>query len=106
MHYLLFYEKAPGYEQREPPLQSAHRAHVRAAAARGDLVLAGPLLSPADGSNVLLFRGDSAAVAENFAKADPYVLHGTVSKWHVRAWQTVVGKDAECPLTDFKVETL
>src|SRR5262249_10190439 len=104
MHYLLFYEKSPDHLQREIPLQAAHRTHVRAAAARGDLVLAGPLLSPADGANVLLFRADSAQVAESFAKNDPYVQHGTVIHWHVRPWQTVVGKDAECLLPDFVVE--
>jgi uncharacterized protein len=104
MHYLLFYEKAPDHLQREIPLQAAHRAHVKAAAARGELVLAGPLLSPADRDNVLLFRGESATVAEGFAKADPYVLHNTVVHWHVRPWQTVVGKNAECPIAGFKLE--
>jgi hypothetical protein len=33
-------------------------------------VLAGALANPVDGA-VLLFTGDSATVAENFAKADP-----------------------------------
>jgi hypothetical protein len=104
MHYLLFYEKAADHAQREPPLQAAHRDHVRGAAARGELILGGPLLDPTDGSNVLLFGADSAATAENFAKADPYVTDGVVIRWHVRPWQTVVGKDAECPLPEFKVE--
>ncbi len=35
MHYLLFYEKVADHLQREIPLQAAHRAHVKAAAARG-----------------------------------------------------------------------
>ena len=55
MHYLLFYEKAPDHAQREGPLMAAHREHVRAALSRGEIVLAGPLREPADGSNVLLF---------------------------------------------------
>jgi uncharacterized protein len=103
VHYLLFYEKASDHAEREVPLQAAHREHVRAAAARGELILAGPLLNPADGANVLLFRADSAATAENFAKADPYVQNGIVTRWNVRPWQTVVGKDAECPLEDFRI---
>lgn len=102
MHFLLFYEKVPDYAAREPAHQAAHRTHVLAAVARGELVLGGPLNDPTDGSNVLLFRSDSAATAESFAAADPYVKHGIVNRWHVRPWQTVVGKDAACPLPDGK----
>jgi len=40
---------------------------------------------------VLLFRGDSARVAEQFAENDPYVLNGLVTRWRVREWTTVVG---------------
>jgi uncharacterized protein len=98
MHYLLFYEKAPDYAQREPAHQAAHRAHVFAAVDRGELVLGGPLTDAADGANVLLFQSDAAATAEVFAKADPYVQHGIVTYWRVRPWQTVVGPGAACPL--------
>jgi uncharacterized protein YciI len=95
MHYLLFYEKASDHAEREPPLQAAHRAHVQASIDRGELILGGPLADPADGSQVLvLFRADSPAVAEAFAKADPYVVNGVVTRWHVRTWETVVGKGA------------
>ncbi len=100
MHYLLFYEKAPDHAERELPLAAAHRAHVFAAVARGELVLGGPLGDPADGSNVLLFRADSPATAEKFAADDPYVVHGVVNRWRVRTWETVVGKDAAHPLAD------
>jgi len=102
MHYLLFYEKAPDHAQREPPLQVAHRAHVRAAASRGELILGGPLHDPTDGTNVLLFQSDSIVTVEAFATADPYVVDGIVAHWRVRPWQTVVGKSATCPLPDLK----
>jgi uncharacterized protein YciI len=39
----------------------------------------------------LLFKGDSAAVAERFVAAHPYVRAGLVNRWYVRAWTTVVG---------------
>ena len=103
-HYLLTYEKAPDYAQREPPFQAAHRAHVRAALSRGELILGGPLLEPTDGTNVVLFQTDSAATVEAFAKADPYVQNGIVARWTVRPWQTVVGKTAACPHPDFKLD--
>jgi hypothetical protein len=38
--------------------------------AQGELVLAGTLADPVDGA-VLLFKGDSPEVAENFARNDP-----------------------------------
>jgi hypothetical protein len=100
MHYLLFYEKVNDYAEREGPMRSAHRMHVEAAVSRGELVLGGPLIDPADGANVLLFRADTAATAESFAKSDPYVKNGIVTRWHVRAWQTVVGPDAASPLPE------
>lgn len=100
MHYLLFYEKAPDYAVRQGPLQAPHLAYVQAAVRRGELVLGGSLADPTDGAAVLLFRADTPAVAEDFAKADPYVVHGVVSRWRVRAWETVVGKDAAIPLPD------
>ena len=64
---------------------------------RGELVLGGALASPADRA-VILFRGDSPAVAENFARGDPYVLQGLVQRWEVREWTTVVGPLAEHPV--------
>ena len=94
MHYLLFYETGPGYEERRKPFRAAHLQHGREAVERGELVLAGALANPIDGA-VLLFRSDSPAAAEEFAKADPYVVNGLVKKWYVREWTTVVGTDAE-----------
>jgi len=97
MHYLLFYDVVPDYMERRAPLRAEHLALGRAAVARGELVLGGALVDPTDGA-VLLFRGDSPAVAEAFAAADPYVRHGLVTRWRVRAWATVVGDAAEVTL--------
>jgi len=97
MHYLLFYDVVDDYAEKRAIFRKDHIAHARAAVARGELVLAGALANPVDGT-VLLFKGTSAAAAEAFAKADPYVTNGLVTKWRVREWTTVVGKDAEVPL--------
>src|SRR5262249_44669266 len=70
VHYLLFYDVVPDYVERRAPLRAEHLALGRAAHARGELVLGGALADPVDGA-VLLFRGDSPAVAEAFAAADP-----------------------------------
>ena len=94
MHYLLFYEAGADYEERRKPFRAAHLEHARAAAARGELVLGGAFAKPVDGA-VVLFRGDTPAAAEQFAKSDPYVVNGVVKRWYVREWTTVVGDGAE-----------
>jgi hypothetical protein len=96
-HYLLFYEVGSDYLERRAEFRSAHLAKAWAAAERGDLVLAGALADPVDGA-VLLFKGQSAAVAESFARADPYVTEGLVRKWRVREWTTVAGHMAVTPV--------
>ena len=97
MHYLLFYDVVDDYVERRTPLRAAHIALARAAESRGELILAGAFANPPDGA-VFLFRGDSAAAAEQFAAADPYVQNGLVTNWRVREWMTVVGRDAEVKL--------
>ncbi len=99
MHYLLIYDVVHDYSIRRAPLRGAHITHARAAVDRGELILGGALADPADMA-VLLFRGSSPAAAEAFAKADPYVLNGLVTRWRVREWTTVIGRDAEVPLPD------
>lgn len=91
MHYLLFYEKVPGYAERQRPHGAAHREYLEEAARRGELILAGSQLDPDDGSAVLVFRANSAADVEAVAKGDPYVVHGVISRWWVRRWDTVLG---------------
>ncbi|MBM3835019.1 MAG: YciI family protein [Verrucomicrobia bacterium] len=100
MHLLLFYDVIPNYAERRLAFRSAHLAHAREAHQRGELLLGGALANPIDGA-VLLFQGASPSVAENFAKADPYVLNGLVSAWRVREWTTVVGDN---PAVDLPAE--
>lgn len=99
LHYLLIYDLASDYLERRGPLRATHIGQARAAAARGELVLAGALANPPD-TAVLLFRGDSPAAADAFARADPYVQNGLVTGWRLREWTTVVGRDAESPLPE------
>jgi hypothetical protein len=97
MHYLLFYEVADDYMARRGEFRDAHLKKAWESSARGELVLGGALANPVDGA-VLLFQGDSPAVAEEFAKADPYFTSGAVKRWHVREWTTVAGEDAAIPI--------
>jgi uncharacterized protein YciI len=97
LHYLLIYDVVADYVERRVPLRAAHLSHARAAVERGELVLGGALATPPDGA-VLLCSGASPAAAETFARTDPYVLNGLVTRWRVREWTTVVGKDAAVTL--------
>ncbi|WP_345814102.1 YciI-like protein [Paraburkholderia sp. PREW-6R] len=97
MHYLLVYELAPDYLERRDAYRDAHLKLAWEASDGGALLLGGALAAPAD-SAMLLFEGDSPAVAETFARADPYVSNGLVASWRVREWTTVVGDGATNPL--------
>jgi uncharacterized protein YciI len=97
MHYLLSYVIAPDYLQRRGDYRDAHLGLAWQSSDRGELVLGGALGDPVDGA-LLLFQGDSPAVAERFAAADPYVLNGLVTSWSVRPWTTVVGAASANPV--------
>jgi uncharacterized protein YciI len=96
-HFLLIYDLAPDYLERRGAFRDEHLALAWAAAGQGALVLGGALADPVDQA-MLLFAGDSAAVAEDFARADPYVTSGIVTAWRVRPWTTVVGDGAATPV--------
>lgn len=91
MHYILFYDIVDDYLERRAQFRDVHLKFAMEAYERGDLVLAGALADPVDGA-VLLFRGESPAAAESFARADPYVRNGLVKAWRVRKWNTVIGE--------------
>src|SRR5438445_327627 len=92
-YFALFYDVVEDYVARrslyrEEHLRLAHEAHRR-----GELVLAGALAEPADRA-LLIFRAADRSVPETFAKNDPYVANGLVTRWEVRAWSVVIGADA------------
>lgn len=97
MHFLLLYDYVPDILERRAPFREAHLAYAKAAVERGELVLGGAFADPVDGA-ALLFRADSPAPVEAFARADPYVVNGLVTDWRVRRWTTVLGADAAAPV--------
>jgi uncharacterized protein YciI len=90
MHVILMYDLVDDYLERRAALRSDHLDLGRQSLARGELVLAGALADPIDQA-ILVFRGEDPAVAEAFAKSDPYVKNGLVKSWRVRKWTTVLG---------------
>ena len=89
-YYVLQYEVVDDYANRRTPFRSLHLQKVREAHARGELRLAGALNEPADGA-LLVFRSETPAVAEDFARNDPYVINGLITSWRVRPWAIVAG---------------
>ena len=96
-HYLLMYDLTDDYLARRGEFRGVHLKLAWEAAKRGELVLGGALGEPVDAA-VLLFKGESAKVAEDFAKVDPYVTNGLIRSWRVRPWTTVVGEHASNPV--------
>jgi uncharacterized protein len=97
MHHLLCYDYSDDYLERREQFRAEHLKLAWAAVERGELLLAGAVGEPID-SAILVFTIDSPAVAEAFARADPYVLNGLVKSWTVRKWHTVVGELASNPV--------
>ena len=97
MHYLLCYDLAPDYLERRGEFRDEHLKLAWEAQERGEIVIAGALADPADMA-VLMFQAESPEVVERFAKTDPYVIHGLVTGYRVRQWNTVVGNFAAAPV--------
>ncbi len=88
-YFALFYDTVPDYINRRQPYRQVHLAHARKAHSEGRLLMAGAM-NPAD-SALFVFRADSAAEVEAFAKSDPYVIAGLIPTWRVREWTVVIG---------------
>jgi uncharacterized protein YciI len=91
-YYALFYDAIDDFIARRGAYRDEHLRLAREAYARGELVLAGALADPPDGA-LLIFQGESPAVAEVFARQDPYVKNGLITDWRVRNWIVVVGNE-------------
>ncbi len=90
MYYALFYTTVDDYLERRTPYRQDHLALARAARERGELIMAGAFAEPPNGA-LFVFKGESPAAAEAFAKSDPYVINGLITTWRVRPWTVVVG---------------
>ena len=90
MYYILFYTTVENYIEKRVPYRDEHLKYATAAHKSGALVMAGALSNPTD-TAVLIFKGENSAIAEEFARNDPYVKNGLITEWHVRPWSVVIG---------------
>ena len=89
-YYILFYKTSETYTKDREPHRALHLEHAKKAQNDGNLLLAGALEEPADEA-MLIFKTDQRALVENFAKNDPYVLHGVVKHWFISPWKVAMG---------------
>jgi uncharacterized protein YciI len=91
-YYVLFYHVVGDYVARRPAFREEHLRLAREAHRRGELLLGGALSDPVGA--LLVFRAEERSVVEDFARNDPYVVGGLVTRWEVRPWAVVVGNEA------------
>jgi len=91
MKYVLSYRAVDDFLPLARQHAPAHRAHYQAFAERGHLLLIGPMSEPPNGDAMAVFASREAA--EEFVAGDPFVVHGVVAEWSVRAWNEVLVPD-------------
>ncbi len=92
-YFVLSYEVVDDYVEQRARYRDEHLGIARSACERGELVLAGALGDPIDGA-MLVFRCEDSSIPEDFARNDPYVRNGLVTRWTVRPWNVVIGGQA------------
>jgi uncharacterized protein YciI len=91
-YFALFYEVVNDFVSRRAQYREEHLRLARAAHRRGELLLAGALADPPDRA-LLVFRTPQRSAVEAFARNDPFVTNGLVTRWEVRPWAVVIGAD-------------
>jgi uncharacterized protein len=89
MYLALFYETVENYVERRQPFRELHLAYATEWRQQGKLILAGA--TKPDGA-LLVFKTDDPEDAANFAKNDPYVKNGLISRWTAKEWVVVIGE--------------
>lgn len=90
MYFTLFYDYVPDVLEKRAPHRPAHLVHAKAMHEAGKLLLAGAF-DPASEGALFVFKVDSKAEVEDFARRDPYVASGVVTGWRVKPWTVVIG---------------
>jgi uncharacterized protein YciI len=91
-YFALFYDVVDDFVSRRSPFREEHLRLAREAFRRGELLLGGALTDPADRA-LLVFHTAERSTVEAFARNDPYVIAGLVTRWEVRSWAVVIGND-------------
>lgn len=93
-YYALIYHLTNDYMERRPQFREEHLNLAKESNERGEMILAGAFSDPPDKA-LLIFKVADKTVIEDFIKKDPYVNNGLVTKWEIRPWTVVIGKEEE-----------
>jgi uncharacterized protein len=88
LKYVLLYESADNVAAKAPAHFPAHRARYQEFHAQGTLLMLGTFGNPQEQGSMAIFATREAA--EEFARADPFVVHGVVRSWQIREWNEVL----------------
>jgi uncharacterized protein len=91
-YFALIYEVVDDFVERRAMYRETHLRRAQEAYDRGEILLAGALGMPPDRA-LLIFRGNDRSIADAFARADPYVVNGLVTRWEVQPWAVVIGDE-------------
>ena len=92
--FLLRYNYVPGILEKREPFRPSHLAHAQSSVQAGLLKAGGAHRGVEDeepAGGMFLFESKDSTVAQDFAKKDPYVINGLVTKWDVQEWLVAVG---------------
>jgi uncharacterized protein len=86
--YVLFYESGADVASKAPPLFPAHQDRLDEFHDRGSLLLVGTFEDPQQNGSMAVFT--TREDAEEFARDDPFVVHGVVARWRVLEWNEIL----------------
>lgn len=92
-YFLLLYDVVDNYPDARTPYRPAHLDMAQAERESGRLLLAGAFGDPPHGA-AFVFRSASSEPVEDFARRDPYVTNGVVTRWRVELWNVVIGGES------------
>jgi len=91
-YFALLYDVVENFAVRRAPYREEHLRIAQEAYLRGELLLAGALGTPPDRA-LLIFHAADRSVVDDFARADPYVTNGLVTRWEAQPWAVVIGDE-------------
>lgn len=81
-----FYDSLEDAVSKAPDVIAAHRARSNELHARGTLLMSVAFLNNPKEPFGSMAICTTREAAEEYARGDPFVLNGMVSKWYIREW--------------------
>ena len=91
MKFVILGKDGPEGQMKRPLHRPAHLQRLETLAKEGRLILAGPLTDKA--GSLIIIEAESLAEAEDFARQDPYTLHGVFQQVDIHPFEQVFPKE-------------